>query len=145
MSAETAKLEHPPADATTNSGYQPTVSTEYAETLRRWHESAYEGLKQATGTRVTYLGLDLLVPEHVFAPAPMSELLGKAVLDEVKPTDRVLDMGTGTGVNAILAASRAVDVLGVDINPHAALAAKVNAETNGVSDRTTFAHRATCS
>jgi methylase of polypeptide subunit release factors len=29
----------------------------------------------------------------------------------------VLDMGTGSGVNAILAASKAIDVVAVDINP----------------------------
>jgi release factor glutamine methyltransferase len=33
----------------------------------------------------------------------VSRLLGEAVVDEVKPDDRVLDMGTGCGVNAILA------------------------------------------
>ena len=32
---------------------------------------------------------------------------GGAVLAELKPTDRVLDMGTGSGVNAILAAGTA--------------------------------------
>ncbi|MFE0077799.1 hypothetical protein ACFWYW_53890 [Nonomuraea sp. NPDC059023] len=30
----------------------------------------------------------------------MSHLLGEAVLNEVRPDDRVLDMGTGCGVNA---------------------------------------------
>jgi release factor glutamine methyltransferase len=47
----------------------------------------------------------------------------------------VLDMGTGSGVNAILAASKAIDVVAVDINPHAVEAAWRNAELNGVADR----------
>lgn len=47
-------------------------------------------------------------------------------------------MGTGCGVNAILAASASTDVLGVDVNPHAVEAAAANARRNGVADRTTF-------
>lgn len=46
------------------------------------------------------------------------------MLDEVRGDDRVLDMGTGSGVNAILAASRAREVLRVDINPHAVCGCK---------------------
>ena len=41
------------------------------------------------------------------------------VLDEVRDDDRVLDMGTGSGVNGIVAASRSRDVLAVDVNPAA--------------------------
>lgn len=78
------------------------------------------------------------MPEDVFAPTPMSDLLGRAVLDEVRPSDRVLDMGTGSGVNAILAASRSEQVVGVDINPHAVSAAVANAERNGVAGRARF-------
>ena len=84
---------------------------------------------------IEYLGLSLVVPPHVFPPAPMSGLLGEAVLDEVRDDDRVLDMGTGSGVNAILAASRSTDVLGVDVNPHAVRAAVDNAACLGVAYR----------
>jgi release factor glutamine methyltransferase len=37
---------------------------------------------------------------------PVSHLLGEAVLAHVRDGDRVLDMGTGSGVNAVLAAAR---------------------------------------
>ena len=47
-------------------------------------------------------------------------------------------MGTGSGVNAILAARTAHVVLGVDTNPHAVAAARANADRNGAADRTTF-------
>jgi release factor glutamine methyltransferase len=63
--------------------------------------------------------------------------LGPAVRDEVREGDRVLDMGTGSGINAILAAAKSTDVLAVDINPHAVAAAIANAERNGVADRIT--------
>ncbi len=71
---------------------------------------------------------------------PMSHLLGEAVLSEVTEADRVLDMGTGSGVNAVLAASRSLEVVAVDINPHALAAAQDNAARNGVADRIEVRH-----
>jgi release factor glutamine methyltransferase len=71
---------------------------------------------------------------------PMSHLLGEAVLAEVSDGDRVLDMGTGSGVNAVLAAGRARQVLAVDINPQAIEATRRNAERNGVADRVEVRH-----
>jgi release factor glutamine methyltransferase len=47
----------------------------------------------------------------------------------------VLDMGTGSGVNAILAATKGAQVVAVDINPHALDAARDNAARNNVADR----------
>jgi release factor glutamine methyltransferase len=118
--------------------YRPTMSAERVEALGRWHETAYDELKWRGEIRLMYLGREFVVPQDVFAPTPMSDLLGTAVLKEARETDRVLDMGTGCGVNAILAASKARDVVGVDINPHAIAAAVANAARLGVSDRTTF-------
>lgn len=106
--------------------------------IRKWHESAYAELQRAADRIVSYLGLTLEVPSSVFAPTPTSDLLGRAVLDEVRAGDRVLDMGTGCGVNAILAAKTALDVVGVDLNPAAIAAAARNAARNGVADRTHF-------
>ncbi len=118
--------------------YTPTVSAQRVEQLRAWHEATYERLRSRTDERVTYLGRSLDVPAGVFPPAPVSALLGRAVLAETRETDRVLDMGTGCGVNAILAAERSSDVTGVDVNPAAVEAARANARLNGVADRTGF-------
>jgi release factor glutamine methyltransferase len=118
--------------------YRPMMSDEYAAMLRRWHETASIELHRYGAHEVSYLGLELVIPEQVFPLTPMSDLLGRAVLDDVRDDDRVLDMGTGCGVNAILAASRSHDVVGVDINPQAVAAAIRNAERNHVADRTTF-------
>src|SRR5919199_578180 len=49
--------------------------------------------------------------------------------------DRIRDMGTGSGVNAVLAAGTSPRVLAVDINPHALAATRANADCNGVADR----------
>jgi release factor glutamine methyltransferase len=117
--------------------FVPTVSDEYVAQIRRWHEGAYargrtEGAEAQT---FDYLGRVIVVPPQVMPITPVSHLLGQAVLDEVQPGDRVLDMGTGSGVNAVLAASAAHRVLAVDINPYALDAARANAKRNGVADR----------
>lgn len=112
--------------------YRPRFSADRVLDLTRWHERAYRELKAAGEVRLSYLGLEVVIPPGVFSPTPTSDLLGRAVLTEVRPTDRVLDMGTGSGVNAILAATVANDVVGVDVNPAAVAVARVNAARNGV-------------
>lgn len=122
--------------------YRPMVSEEYAERLRQWHESAYQAGKseQGSGQTFDYLGRTIVVPPDVMPITGVSHLLGEAVLGEVRTTDRVLDMGTGSGVNAILAASKSTDVVAVDVNPLAVEAARANAERNGVADRIDVRH-----
>jgi release factor glutamine methyltransferase len=90
-------------------------------------------MSEAGERRLSYLGLELVMPPGVFAPTPMSDLLGRAVEAEARPGERVLDMGTGSGVNAILAARADAEVVGVDLSPAAVEAARSNAERNGVS------------
>lgn len=117
--------------------YAPTIPPEHVEQIRKWHERAYaEGLALAQGDLVfDYLGLSLVVPPQVMPITPMSHHLGEAVLAEVYEGERVLDIGTGSGVNAILAATKGAKVLAVDINPRAVDAARANAERNGLADR----------
>ncbi|MGP4095189.1 methyltransferase [Nonomuraea sp. KM90] len=120
---------------TEKSRHIPLVSPEHAKRIRRWHENAYRAAQEEGAAERTfrYLGRTLVVPPGVQPITRMSHLLGEAVLAEVKEGDRVLDMGTGSGVNAVLAASTAAEVLAVDINPLAVETARANAERNGVS------------
>lgn len=113
------------SSAEADTGYRPTVTAAYAEQIRRWHEETYQSAKAQAGSGQTfdYLGVTLEVPSEVMPITPLSDLLGAAVLAEVQHDDRVLDMGTGSGVYAILAAFKATDVLAVDINPQAVEAA----------------------
>jgi release factor glutamine methyltransferase len=114
--------------------YRPLVSEQYAEQIRRWHERSYAAsVEEGRGERVfEYLGRTLTVPPDVQPITRMSHLLGQAVLDEVRASDRVLDMGTGSGVNAILPAGTAASMLAVDISEPAVAAARANAVANGV-------------
>jgi release factor glutamine methyltransferase len=81
---------------------------EYVDHIRRWHERAYaEGVADAAADQVfEYLGITLPVPPDVMPITPMSHHLGEAILTEVHDGERVLDMGTGSGVNAVLAATK---------------------------------------
>lgn len=122
--------------------HRPMVSAEYAERIRQWHEIAYQQgrAERRSGETFEYLGRTIVVPPDVMPVTRVSHLLGAAVLAEVRADDRVLDMGTGSGVNAILAASKSTDVVAVDINPLAVEAARGNAERNGAADRIDVRH-----
>ncbi|MEV0168152.1 methyltransferase [Nonomuraea fuscirosea] len=119
---------------TEQSRHRPRMSAEHAERIRRWHENAYRAATEEGAEELTfaYLSRTIVVPPGVQPITGMSHLLGEAVLAEVKEGDRVLDMGTGSGVNAVLAASKAAEVLAVDVDPRAVEAARRNAERNGV-------------
>lgn len=115
-------------------GFEPTVSPEYADQIRRWHERAYDG-GRASGVETQYfdyLDVAIEVPPDVMPITPMSHLLGEAIRSEARAGELVLDMGTGSGVNAVLAARNGARVVAVDINPEALEAARVNADRNGV-------------
>src|SRR5438270_1854951 len=131
--------EHPEDDATR---YRPSMSEDQVEHLRHWHERAYaEGrVEGAAEQTFDYLGMSIVVPPEVMPVTPMSHLLGEAVLGEVHDGERVLDMGTGSGVNGILAATKGAHALAVDTNPRALEAAKANAARNGVGDRVEVRH-----
>ena len=62
-----------------------------------------------------------------------TSLLASAL--RVSRNDRVLDMGTGSGLLAIAAARFAEEVVAVDINPEAVRCAEKNVRTHGVSER----------
>ncbi|WP_236796765.1 methyltransferase [Amycolatopsis sp. GM8] len=121
-------------------GHEPLLSPEDVDRIHRWHEEAAKGIRDESVRTFSYLGHKIVVPPQVMPISGTSALLGEAVLEEVREDDRVLDMGTGSGVNAILAASKSRDVVAVDINPHALEAARDNAERNGVGDRITVLH-----
>jgi release factor glutamine methyltransferase len=111
------------------------MSAAAAERIRRWHERSYRAAREEAGDGQVfeYLGRTITVPPDVQPITGMAHLLGQAVLDEVRVGDRVLDMGTGSGVNAILAATTAESVLAVDISEPAVETARANAAANGVA------------
>ena len=83
--------------------------------------------------------LDLILGETTFAPTTISTLVADAM--DVGEGDVVIDVGTGTGVLAIIAAKLGASrVLAVDNSPEVEEVGRANAEAHGVSDRIEFHH-----
>jgi release factor glutamine methyltransferase len=72
------------------------------------------------------------VCKEVYEPAEDTFLFADNL--HVKTGATVLDMGTGTGILAVLAAKNAATVVAIDINPYAARCAKQNAKQNRISN-----------
>ena len=81
-------------------------------------------------------GSVFLVDERVYEPAEDTFLLVENL--EVEGKEVVLDVGTGCGILAVLAAKKAEKVVATDINPYAINCAKKNAKTNGVEEKIEF-------
>jgi hypothetical protein len=71
-------------------------------------------------------------PDHVAGVHRPSVTL--ADLTVRLPVERALDMGTGCGIQAILAASHAERVIGTDVNERALAFAELNAALNGIEN-----------
>lgn len=110
------------------------MSQKEIEIRKTWQDSGYLPMQDLQDVIVTCLGRRFVVPREVHPPQPIT-LLQRSVLKEVKESDRVLDMGTGSGINAILAASKSSDVVAVDVNRFAVKCAKKNAKLNHVSSQ----------
>jgi release factor glutamine methyltransferase len=125
-------------DDPADSRYRPMMSKERARVLREWPDRALAAGRRAQTLTLTHLGWTFVVPPEVYPPHPLG--LAELVLEEATAGDRVLDMGTGSGVNAIAAASTARDVVAVDVNPIAVACASANAERNGLASRIAVRH-----
>jgi SAM-dependent methyltransferase len=69
-------------------------------------------------------------PDHVLGVGPPALLLSQLTVR--RAGGRVLDLGCGGGVQALLAARHAESVVGTDLNPRALAFARFNARLNGV-------------
>lgn len=98
-------------------------------------------LRRRVGRLVTESveGIDVVVLPDVFNPRVFgsSDCLVRAVRQTTfaPAARRVLELGTGTGVNAIAAAMRGGDVVATDINPAAVRCARMNVTMHGLEDR----------
>lgn len=113
--------------------YRPGMPDEVARRLSERHRHIVAASRRTEIMTVSHLGRTFMVPPEVYAPSPRG--LAQYVLDEVQETDRVLDMGTGSGVNGIVATAKSRDVVAVDISPAAVECARGNAALNGVESK----------
>jgi release factor glutamine methyltransferase len=85
---------------------------------------------------VFFEDLALEVCPEVYEPSEDSFLFAKNL--HVRADARVLDVGTGSGILAILVAKQAREVVATDINPYAIRCAKQNAKSNNVTENLAF-------
>jgi release factor glutamine methyltransferase len=85
---------------------------------------------------VKFLGAVFHVPDGVPLPTEGSFLLAESV--NAQPHETVLDVGTGCGFYAVIAAKTAERVWAVDVLPDCLECARQNAALNGVAGRITF-------
>ncbi|MEM1544707.1 MAG: class I SAM-dependent methyltransferase [Candidatus Bathyarchaeia archaeon] len=85
---------------------------------------------------IFYGSLSFYVFRGVYEPAEDTFLLARNL--DVQEGERVMDVGTGCGILAILSAFKASWVLATDINPLAVRCARANAKRNGVLGKIDF-------
>ena len=72
------------------------------------------------------------VDRHVYEPAEDTFLIAEKM--DIQNTDVVLEVGTGCGIIAVMAAKTAKKVVAVDLNPFAVECATRNAKANKVTE-----------
>ena len=86
--------------------------------------------------KVFYKNHVFYVDKNVYEPAEDTFLLAENL--HVRKKERVLEIGTGCGIIAVLAAEKGARVVATDINFHALKCAKNNAKQNRVSEKVEF-------
>ena len=85
--------------------------------------------------QVFYDDFTFQVFKDVYEPAEDTFLVANCLVQIVKEGDMLLDIGTGCGILAIIAAKKAKKLIATDLNPHAVKCARLNAKNNGVSQK----------
>lgn len=76
--------------------------------------------------------LDLELSPRVWAPTSFAQNMAPLLADRIRPGMRVLELGLGSGVLAVLAGKLGAEVVGLDINPDAVPLARSNWLRNGL-------------
>ena len=77
----------------------------------------------------------------IWVPTPQALVERMLTIADVKPTDYVMDLGSGDGRTVITAAKKfGARALGIEYNPDMVELSKRNAEQQGVADRAQFRH-----
>jgi release factor glutamine methyltransferase len=86
--------------------------------------------------RIHFEGLVFDIYENVYEPAEDSFLFAENLC--IREGDAVLDLGTGSGILAVLAAKKAGSVVAIDLNPFAIRCALQNAKLNHFKGNVNF-------
>lgn len=72
----------------------------------------------------------IVLDKDVYRPSDDTFLLAKAVHANIRPGERFLEVGCGSGLSALVAARAGAVATACDLNPHAVAAARRNAAEN---------------
>ncbi len=76
---------------------------------------------------VRYRNTSVRVNEQVYEPSEDSFLLADAALSEINGSEKILEVGCGSGlVSAVIKSNTEASIIGVDINPHAVKCSREN-------------------
>ncbi|SEQ91961.1 peptide chain release factor N(5)-glutamine methyltransferase [Piscibacillus halophilus] len=108
------------------------INAELLETFESWvqeHAETGKPLEHFLGV-ASFYGREFSVNQHVLIPRPETEELIETVKPLIKPSDVVVDVGTGSGIIAITLKKEMPDVqmLATDISLEALAVAQKNAE-----------------
>jgi release factor glutamine methyltransferase len=86
---------------------------------------------------VRLFGFSITVPPSVFHPSLYfsSRFLGSSIAELELAGKRVLDMGCGSGILSLIAASKGAMVAAIDLNPIAVSATRENARNNNLDQQ----------
>jgi release factor glutamine methyltransferase len=117
--------------------YEPLMSKERQKYLREWDIEVYETLLKIEDPQEhTVLGIQIIVHPGVHAGLwTDTKLLGTAIQNCVKPGDKVLDLGTSTGIQSLIASQITDNITAVDFNKKALVNAKENFTKHGIEDK----------
>jgi release factor glutamine methyltransferase len=77
--------------------------------------------------QIHYKNTAIKISPSVYEPSEDSFLLAEAALTEIKDSERILEVGCGSGIiSAVIKANTNARVTGIDINPYAAACARDN-------------------
>ncbi|GFO98182.1 putative methylase [groundwater metagenome] len=76
---------------------------------------------------IRYKNSSVNIIENVYEPSEDSFLLADAALSEIKGSERLLEVGCGSGlISAVIKANTDASVIGIDINPYAVKCSRDN-------------------
>ena len=115
---------------------EPTGNDIFLIPVRRLQRILTDMERAHHGIHVEALNNRITILPHVYVPSDQSVPAMFAERGELFAGRRVLDMGTGTGILALIAAHLgATQVVATDFNPNAVRNARLNADLLGLQDR----------
>lgn len=91
-------------------------------------------MRVAAHASMQIYGLKIMLCKEVYEPDEDTFLLAEVIKKEKLKNKVVLEIGTGTGILALLCAKKAKKVVAVDINESAVKCAKLNAKVNDINN-----------